>query len=171
MVHANENLKEDIEVKTQLPFQVSRTGNSWLTSTNIRKNELPKQLYIRFNPTSWGDFSGELIFASEGVLTIVELRGDAPNAIDVPSFESGISLFPNPASTEVTIKTNNLLLNTQNTQVVCTIYNTLGEKIHDFIISDNETIINTTDYSPGVYFVRFLSENKSAVIKLIISIS
>jgi hypothetical protein len=74
--------------------------------------------------------------------------------------QSEISLFPNPAISQFTIK-----LQEGNTLNKVTIYNCLGE----FIFATNRHIIDTSEMSSGIYFVDIATSKGKTLKKLIIN--
>lgn len=60
-----------------------------------------------------------------------------------------VQINPNPTQKEIVLKTDLTLL--ANNQVE--MYNNLGVKVKDFLLSENESIIDLSDYPSGIYFV------------------
>jgi hypothetical protein len=60
-----------------------------------------------------------------------------------------VQITPNPAQTEIHLKTDLTLLSDNQ----CEIYNNLGIKVKDYILSDNESTIDLSDLPNGLYFV------------------
>jgi uncharacterized repeat protein (TIGR03803 family) len=69
--------------------------------------------------------------------------------------DNQISIFPNPASGEIQVISNQLSVNSID------IYNLLGEKVYAMPITDNRSqlTINIVDFPIGVYFIKLSSEN------------
>ena len=103
---------------------------------------------------------------------------DYDGNIFVPVYENGIetslvgipeigiasnSVFPNPATDLVNIKVSNDIRTVQ-------VMNNLGMVISSATVAQEKIInLNTSNYSAGTYFVRFISENgKTTVKKLVI---
>jgi len=74
-----------------------------------------------------------------------------------------LTIFPNPVSDKLTIKTtNNDLPDSYK------IYNVLGQVIkEDFISSQSDLEINTSNYSNGLYFIKITKGNNSATLRFI----
>jgi len=68
-----------------------------------------------------------------------------------------ISLYPNP-------NTGVFNLSGLETGSFYSVYNVLGEKILDGIISDDETLIKMSTVSPGLYFLRTANTTKRFVV-------
>ena len=62
------------------------------------------------------------------------------------------------------IENNNLIINTLTDETV-SVYNTQGTLIHSQIATEKEIIIDMTDNSKGIYFVRFGNGKTIKVIK------
>lgn len=60
--------------------------------------------------------------------------------------EASATLFPNPANDFVTLKGENL--------GTVQIFNTLGQKVDEFLVEGDELNINTTNYQNGIYFIK-----------------
>ena len=85
-------------------------------------------------------------------------------AVNDPFLEQNITIFPNPTSGDVQIKTSNLVgaLNYE-------VYNLLGQVLKsDTLVNDS---INLSNLSDNIYFVRMteIDSNKSLVKKIIVS--
>ena len=85
----------------------------------------------------------------------ITLAGNLPDAsfvarVDFPwSAEenaSSFTVFPNPANESVTLKGENL--------GTVSVYNTLGQKVEEFVTEGGELTINTAKYENGVYVVK-----------------
>jgi len=75
-----------------------------------------------------------------------------------------LSIFPNPASTVLYIKTNNKISETYAIKI----FNTYGTLIQAFS-SNNETVnYNISNLNRGIYFIEILSKSTGKITKLII---
>lgn len=74
--------------------------------------------------------------------------------LNMPEFE----VYPNPAKTEISVRLVDENITTTNTNMVLSVYNTLGQKIFDKQISGiTNSIFETIDISsltPGIYLIR-----------------
>jgi hypothetical protein len=68
-----------------------------------------------------------------------------------------LSLFPNPANENVTLKGENL--------GTVRVYNMLGQMLDEFEANGNELNINTTGYENGVYVVKAGEQTLRFVVK------
>lgn len=86
-------------------------------------------------------------------------------SLDEAKKETSLSLFPNPATTELNIKLNS---NEHNKRVE--IINLLGKQVYNKIVpTDNANFkINTSNFKPGIYFVSVKSDNKAIKTEKII---
>jgi len=83
-------------------------------------------------------------------------------SIQENSFGSNLSVYPNPSS-----GISKIQLDKNHNTIKVSIFNSLGNKIA--IQESNNTnliILNTQDYSVGVYYIQLQSENQKATIKL-----
>ncbi|PKA82658.1 putative secreted protein (Por secretion system target) [Ulvibacter sp. MAR_2010_11] len=74
--------------------------------------------------------------------------------------ENAVVLYPNPATDFVHISASEI------SQASVCIYNSLGEKVLERIIS--HSLLNISALTSGVYFVKLTQENKTTVKKLIV---
>ena len=127
----------------------------WLQADGVTTNVVWSD-----NPTprEFGDYSGN-IFVPYYVNGIEQGWG-----VGIP--EVGIasnSVYPNPASDVVNVKVSNDIRTVQ-------VMNNLGMVISSATVAQEKTVnFNTSNFSAGTYFVRFISENgKTTVKKLVI---
>lgn len=92
--------------------------------------------------------------------TIIRLN---PNALSKDSFSNSIvSLFPNPTTRVVSFD------NSINSFENVIIYNYLGQEVGKQKLSFvNDSTINLSDFSNGVYLLKFMGENNNAVAKVV----
>ncbi|MDR3681885.1 MAG: T9SS type A sorting domain-containing protein [Flavipsychrobacter sp.] len=90
---------------------------------------------------------GDPALCSSGVLTI--------NA------NHGLEIFPNPASTEITIKTNGRIYNSFS------ITNSVGQILREQALLSALTTVNVADLAPGIYFFVFKSADGKEVKKFV----
>jgi len=74
-----------------------------------------------------------------------------------------VQITPNPAQTVIHLKTDLTLLSDNQ----CELYNNLGIKVKDYILSDNESTIDLSDLPNGLYFV-VLHSNEGTLTKRVI---
>lgn len=86
----------------------------------------------------------------------VELRDTSVGIYDLNN-QLAVSLFPNPASSQLTVIANGATSPLQLELVDAT-----GRVIHSEQMQGNQSILNTTDISNGVYFIR-LSDGEAVV--------
>ena len=68
-----------------------------------------------------------------------------------------ITLFPNPANENVTLKGENVGM--------VRVFNVMGQKVEEFDANGSELRINTTGYENGVYFVKAGEQTLKFVVK------
>ncbi len=80
------------------------------------------------------------------------------NAVAMSGDENSFSdIYPNPATTEFTLSIDNEKWTIENGQLVLEIYSVLGEKMQSAIIINNQSTINISQLSNGIYFVRLIN--------------
>lgn len=75
--------------------------------------------------------------------------------------ESGLSIFPNPASDFI-----NILINDSDFSIV--LMDALGKEILKSSNLNQKTAINMQNVEPGIYFIRLINSNKQVITKKII---
>lgn len=88
----------------------------------------------------------------------------ALNTISIETIDqkSIISLFPNPANSQITLKLESQL----NKNLNYKIYNIQGQLIQSGEFS-NTTVINISNWNKGIYFVKIEDYNKTEVLKFV----
>lgn len=90
-----------------------------------------------------------------------------PNSVSIneEEKETSLSLFPNPATTELNVKLNS---NEKNKRIE--IIDLLGKQVYSRNITNESATfkVNTIDFKPGVYFVSVKADNKSVKTEKII---
>ena len=77
--------------------------------------------------------------------------------------EAGIDIFPNPASEEIKVISNQCSVSGVE------VFNLLGDRIYSFPITDNRSpiTINIADFPNGVYMVKVKTEKGMEVSKFV----
>jgi hypothetical protein len=76
--------------------------------------------------------------------------------------ESLISIYPNPASTQITIEASKPI-----NYGTIKIFNLQGHELYHYQITGSKMFIDISNLPAGVYFVRFTSENKVRMFKVV----
>lgn len=76
-------------------------------------------------------------------------------------FKSGISLYPNPVSGNLVIKTNHDFSN----DAVIELLDSMGKLIFTQKVKESETILKTESLMPGIYLVKVTNLNNESIIK------
>lgn len=105
-------------------------------STHTFKFEIPTSPYSSANVETWID---NIVFFTNGGGTVTILQDTG---------ESTISIYPNPISNELTIETS-----LQSKPVNFEIVNLIGKVIYKGNVT-GKTVVNTSGFSQGVYFVK-----------------
>ncbi len=71
-----------------------------------------------------------------------------------------VSLYPNPFTNQITIKT-------ENNNGLISIFNLVGEMVYSTQITSHSTEINLNELPTGVYILHFVNGNNQQIIKLI----
>jgi hypothetical protein len=83
----------------------------------------------------------------------------APTGINEVSFNSHISTFPNPCTSQI-----NFILTDNNTQAKnVTVYDVTGRELAKIEMKNNNTILNTTTYSSGMYLYNITDNNGNVI--------
>ena len=74
--------------------------------------------------------------------------------------DSSIAVYPNPATTEVTVKSNNNIKSIQ-------LYDVQGRIITASLTDTLESKIDVSNYGSGIYFIKIITEKGMQVQKLL----
>ncbi len=111
--------------------------------------------------SNWDGSKGNYIFYNTNEpVGIPEQSGDDGSG-------QGVTLTPNPANDQVNIQINDI----RNTTIKIRIIDIKGKEIklvERYITGRTEININTTEFEPGIYFIRIVSENIIETQKLIV---
>jgi hypothetical protein len=115
------------------------------TDIAISTSGLTAGTYYAYAVDSSKNMSGK----SSNAITLVE----SETGIDDDFSDGNISIYPNPV--------NDKLQFTSNVQISkVTIYNTLGQKVIEKTVVEENMTINTSDLKDGIYFMNFENEEK-----------
>lgn len=126
---------------------------------------MPDSLMIRFT-----FISDSIIKNKEGWMIddIVTSSGGEQQCSGIKEklFDSNISIFPNPFSTQTTLYSDNLLKN-----ATLTVYNSFGRQVTQSVIPSGarNLTIYRNNLPSGLYFIRLTEENKIYTDKLVIT--
>ncbi len=145
------NLTNNITIAAPTNYEVSLTSGSGFASSvqvNQTGGTVPNAtIYVRLNAAAVGSHSGDITLSSGALSETVAVTGNTiENSASLT--ENGVnhlSLYPNPVSDIVTIKTS------QPTDVIIT---TMNGVILSSLELNSETTLNVSRYVPGVYFIR-----------------
>jgi len=166
---ANESTSgQSVLLKIELnPFSYALVGNLPLYSYGIAKSlDLDADhIYVASNGTP-SDIYAVNINDASAVITCsdIQLFSDVwgltstQNKVSVEeNYSENIRISQDPESQTLSILVSN------NAQLHCAIYNELGQIVATNDLSDGQTTINTAYFSAGVYLVRVMNENNTAV--------
>jgi hypothetical protein len=80
---------------------------------------------------------------------------------DALSNDNGISIYPNPATNDLSLKANESVYNT------CTITNSIGQILSQQNITSTQTTINVKSLPMGLYFIKLSGVGGSIVRKFV----
>jgi len=76
-----------------------------------------------------------------------------------------VNIYPNPAKDIIYIRINN----NEQEKLQLSVYNSIGVLIHSkFILNNEETSINTSNFAKGIYYFRLTSDSYTSINKVII---
>ncbi|WP_291128341.1 DUF7619 domain-containing protein [Flavobacterium sp. UBA7682] len=143
-----------------------------LPPSSININDGHGYVYFRIKPKA-GYAIGDIIPNTASIFfdynpAIVTNRFDTEfvESLGIPTFEANnIILYPNPASELVTVNLSNVAENLK--EIV--FYDIIGKKIKTISsLSDNQTTIDLSDLSKGVYLVEINTENNFKTVKKLV---
>ncbi len=73
-----------------------------------------------------------------------------------------LSIYPNPATRELTVKSPEL--NGATVELI----NLLGKTVYKSVIKDSKSLINVEDYLPGVYILKISRDTQTQILKKVI---
>lgn len=154
--------KEQIEVYTATEAE-GHTYTWEVTGGTITEGQGTYSITIEWGVPGTGTINMEeetpngcLGSATEFEVTIDDCTGIGENSLD-----SKISLSPNPAKDFVQIAS-------QEKIKTITLLNLRGETVKTLQLNDTQIRINTSEYAPGIYLVRIVTENGSIAKRIII---
>ena len=108
-----------------------------------------------------------IITGASGCMDSLYFTVDYPIGIDETDVSWFVNLFPNPARDEFTLDYNFRT----NDDVRFTIYNIIGELIHDedILETQGKITVSAESMDPGIYFIQLTSLDRRETIKLIIA--
>jgi len=146
-----------------------RTEDGWRTSilSWVLNNHRPGQVFLMNNTTGW--------FTTERAL-FRTINGGVNAVQTVPAKRSDITIFasyPNPVSPGSALSLDLELAGVQEQRISLTLYDTMGRKIttlREGAVAPGRTSVSfpTTGLSPGLYFVRLVTERGTVVRKVVV---
>jgi len=93
----------------------------------------------------------------------LEICYSFPTAINEIINNQELEIFPNPCNGEFTLRTENIVMNAVE------IFNAPGKKVFETaVVRNGDYQVLNADLSPGIYFVKVSSSNKSWIEKLVV---
>jgi M6 family metalloprotease-like protein len=130
-------------------FQISaNNGKTWQQGFQIKPNQLPFTVSIRFNPSSVGTVEELLTLKSTEAYAEIKLTGKALLGINDNAIENTIAIFPNPTTGKFTIESGELRI--ENIEV----FDTFGRKVFEQKAeSKKQNEIDISNLSSGIYII------------------
>ncbi len=116
----------------------------------------------------FSDLAGVVFIQNELDKTILQSAWTTPDwktaTPEIKMSDLGLSIYPNPAATNFTIKSDALLNNSS-----VKIYGIDGRLVHTQVISGVQSVIECASLNNGVYYVEITNKGVSATQKLVIA--
>jgi len=126
--------------------------------------QTPDTAYVLFQSSLWQDTLVSFV-GSDLIIDGLQFKSNPLyTAIPVFSFNDNFIAYPNPATTNLTLKTGSR----DNETLNLTIYNDLGMVVKSMTLLPGQRTINVSDLRVGMYNVEIKSANYSAKQKLIV---
>jgi len=135
----------------------------WVDSENPGEITWPQNTEMRGCRTFGEDFYGELYVAGAYDNTIYKITDTSLKVPDSFS-KMDITIYPNPAHNEISVKLNNL-----NVPVQVTIYDLSGKHLLDQPLNSGVTHLDTTALQAGIYLIEVSTSGKKTQKKLVIN--
>lgn len=171
IIVSSSNVIADIEIEASPKFQIFSNGN-WMQSLNIKKNQLPNNLFIRYVPSEEDDgvVQGAITLKSTEAYTEVQLFGYANAGINDVEGSQNIVVYPNPTTGELRITSNELQV------TAIEIFDVYGRNVGIKFPSNvwdgwqpkpDGVVLNISHLSNGMYFIKIYTENGEVTKKII----
>ncbi|MDP2386666.1 MAG: T9SS type A sorting domain-containing protein [Bacteroidota bacterium] len=162
IVTTNLTVNNIIDVTTTLNDLIITANESaatyqWINCDNSNAI-IPGETSQNFTATSNGNYA---VIVSQNACSDTSACVNISNVgIKEVNSLTGIKLYPNPTNSSFTISGVEL-------KTTISIYNIIGELIKSTQTEKNNTIIDLTDYSTGIYFIKIKNNDGEAIKKLI----
>ncbi|HLG33943.1 MAG TPA: T9SS type A sorting domain-containing protein [Bacteroidia bacterium] len=106
---------------------------------------------------------GGIAYAGPTLVNGITKLNNLPTSSDIKFSSSMVTIYPNPATTEITVQSSKLKV--QSVEV----YDMLGQRIYNSsLISHNSSLsIDVSQWHTGIYFVKLLTGEKMVVKKVV----
>jgi len=139
--------------------------NRYITSASGTPSPTYDSLWVYPNPNTSVNQRVGSITLSDGVNTknvVIVQRGTGTTGIDDGMYSvNALTLFPNPATDVLTIKTMYL----PSFDRVLNIYNLQGSLVKSFPFTQTEETISLAGFQPGIYFIQGLGKPQKFVVE------
>ncbi len=141
-----------VDVNVNVQFTDASTGNPTIWNWNFGDGNSSTQQSPTHAYTAAGTYTVTLT-AGDGTCDDVSEIDVIVNAIGIGEHEANINvdIYPNPATDVLNITTTETIENVK-------VFNAFGRLVADQIVGDNMVKINTSELTPGMYFVQINTE-------------
>ncbi|MDY0143026.1 MAG: T9SS type A sorting domain-containing protein [Bacteroidales bacterium] len=141
-----------------LNLAVNPTYTTELFDTISRGTIYSKNSFEIFATNISGDFiftnTFETVFGCDSVLNLhLNILAEPEDSTEISSTDFGFMLYPNPASEEITLISENHIDKTLD----FIIYDIFGKIVFRGVINKDETNIEIETFAPGIYFVKIFA--------------
>jgi beta-glucanase (GH16 family) len=119
-----------------------------------------KEQYLLLNVAIEPSVTNNFV-ASTMQVDYIRVYQQFPLSLEQQTKEEAITLFPNPANTQLTIRRNN------NTTATVVMYSMVGQAIESFVLSDAETTLDISSLNPGVYWINIKTNEQVSSIRFV----
>ena len=131
-------------------FSSFNNGNSWTEITNDLAGSPILSLWV------YDDF----LYAGISAGGVWKMPLSVITEIDEVEDDLKFYIYPNPSKDIITVKTNVIYDNSY-----ITLYTITGQKLITQQVQNNKTKINISALKPGIYFVKYGSQNLTSFVK------
>jgi hypothetical protein len=134
-------------------YQTGNGGETWINLEYMAGN---------FNSICFSSPGTGFVTGSSGAIMKTTNAGLVP-VISIGKPDSQFSLYPNPATDEITLESNNAI-----SPVNVSIYNSNGLFVYDQVFSDSNFKLKTSSLPTGIYFIKIKTPKNTEVKKLVV---
>ena len=107
------------------------------------------------------DWIEPFLYGAPMIRPVLGKKFDCTPVRDVEQLQ--FSVYPNPADQQITVVMDNAF--SQN--VVAVMYDMMGRKVAEYMLSDNYNVLNISNLNSGIYLLQLQSDSQTAIRKVI----